>query len=192
MPAPAGRLPTPPTPPGPPGLTVVDVPLGRRVAVLGDLLLPPAATPSSTALAADVAHTLDRWEGPGTAVVCGNLFAGHCGRTPLTADEVRRTLEDHRELAGAVERFTAGADRRFLVLPGWRDGEVASEPAVVTQLYRLGVEVTGAVELRLCAAPASGTCTSGPARRPPPPPASTGPGCRAWSGWRNRPTRDGS
>lgn len=136
-------------PDAPDGTTVLEVPIGRRVAVLADLLLPPDATPSSSALAAEVAASLDRWEGPGTVIVCGNLFAGHGGRAPLTADDVRSSLEAHPQLGSAFERFTEGSDRRFLVLPGWRDHEVVSEPSVVTELYRVGAEVTAAVTLVL-------------------------------------------
>ena len=59
--------------------TRVEVPLGRRVMVVGDLLLAPEPTPSSLALASDLAGTLHRWQGPGTVIVCGNLFANPCG-----------------------------------------------------------------------------------------------------------------
>ena len=48
-----------------PGVRVVDVPLGRRVMVVSDLLLTPVATPSSTALTIELARALDAWEGPG-------------------------------------------------------------------------------------------------------------------------------
>ena len=56
--------------------TRVDVPLGRRVMVVGDLLLSTESSPSSQALAADVAQTLERWQGPGTVIICGIMFAG--------------------------------------------------------------------------------------------------------------------
>ncbi|HVX23691.1 MAG TPA: phosphatidylglycerol lysyltransferase domain-containing protein [Acidimicrobiales bacterium] len=136
--------------------TRVDVPLGRRVMVAGDLLLSAVATPSSRALAADLARTLERWQGPGTVIVCGNLFAGAGGGAeggaaggPLDAAQVRDALDAHRELADAARAFTARPDRRLLVLPGWRDPEVGSDPAVVTELYALGLEVAAAVDLHL-------------------------------------------
>jgi lysylphosphatidylglycerol synthetase-like protein (DUF2156 family) len=132
--------------------TRVDVPLGRRVMVVGDLLLSAESSPSSQALAADVAQTLERWQGPGTVIICGNLFAGPCGDEPLDADVVRRALDAHRELTDAVRGFTARPDCRLLVLPGWRDPEVATDPAVVTELYALGLEVTQAVDLHLVTA----------------------------------------
>ena len=53
----------------------IPVGLGQRVMVVGDLLLPTEPSPSSRALATDVALTLDHWQGPGTVIVCGNLFA---------------------------------------------------------------------------------------------------------------------
>ncbi|HEY1733549.1 MAG TPA: phosphatidylglycerol lysyltransferase domain-containing protein, partial [Acidimicrobiales bacterium] len=132
--------------------TRVDVPLGRRVMVVGDLLLVTESSPSSQALAADVARTLERWQGPGTVIICGNLFAGRCGGEPLDADLVRRALDAHRELTDAVRGFTGRPDCRLLVLPGWRDPEVATDPAVVTELYALGIEVTQAVDLHLVTA----------------------------------------
>jgi lysylphosphatidylglycerol synthetase-like protein (DUF2156 family) len=39
-----------------------------------------------------------------------------------------------------------------IVLPGWRDPQVASDPGTVTELYALGAEVATAVELRLATA----------------------------------------
>ncbi|MHB8320383.1 MAG: bifunctional lysylphosphatidylglycerol flippase/synthetase MprF [Acidimicrobiales bacterium] len=81
---------TPEEPPTTPDESVtIDVPLGRRVMVVGDLLLPEAGTPSSIALGRSVAATLDRWQGPGVVVVCGNLFGSTCTSTrpdgPLSA-----------------------------------------------------------------------------------------------------------
>ena len=55
----------------PPG---IDVPLGRRVMVVSDLLLTPEATPSTTAVIAELARALDTWDGPGILIIAGNLF----------------------------------------------------------------------------------------------------------------------
>jgi lysylphosphatidylglycerol synthetase-like protein (DUF2156 family) len=129
--------------------TDIEIPLGRRVMVVGDLLLRPESTPSSRALASDVALTLDRWEGPGLVIVCGNLFAVPCGGDGLDAPQVRTALKAHRGLAQAIEEFTGRPDCRLLVLPGWRDPEVASDHEVVTVLGGLGVEVAPAVTLHL-------------------------------------------
>jgi len=136
------------------GALRVDVGLGQRVMVVGDLLLPTVATPSSTALADDVALSLDRWDGPGTVVVCGNLFAAVCGAATPRSDGARvaDTLAAHDRLSGAIRRFTECADRRVIVLPGWRDPEVAEDPDVVTEVYGLGAEVAPAVDLRLATA----------------------------------------
>src|SRR5271165_6629120 len=77
---------------------VIDVPLGRRVMVIGDLLLAPVATASSTALALDVAQILERWAGPGVVVVCGNLFAGAGPGGDTAGELVRASLCAHPEL----------------------------------------------------------------------------------------------
>src|SRR5580698_5093884 len=52
----------------------IEVPIGRRVMILGDLLLPVQPSATSSALSEEVASTLDRWQGPGTLIVCGSLF----------------------------------------------------------------------------------------------------------------------
>jgi lysylphosphatidylglycerol synthetase-like protein (DUF2156 family) len=150
--------------------TPVPVGIGQRVMVVGDLLLNGSASASSTALAADLASTLDGWEGPGTVVVCGNLFAGD---PMLDADRVRAALAAHPDLAGALRRFAASDGRRVVVLPGWRDPEVASDPGTVTELYGLGAEVAPAVELRLATAAGERTVLVCPGR------PTEGEGCRA-------------
>ncbi len=132
------------------GLLTVDVPLGRRVLVVGDLLLQPDGGPSATALAADLVQTLERWQGPGVVVVCGNLFDGPAAG--LDVDVVHRTLAAHGPLARAIAAFTARPDCRLLVLPGWRDPEVRSDAAVRAELATLGAEVAPALDLRLTTA----------------------------------------
>jgi lysylphosphatidylglycerol synthetase-like protein (DUF2156 family) len=154
------------------GATVVTVPLGQRAMVIGDLLLPTAATPSSRALAADVAVTLERWQGAGTVVVCGNLFscppgtpagsepgtpAGSEGTSPPgdAALQARAVLSAHPDLPDAIRTFTARPDCRLLVLPGWRDTEVTTDPEVVAMLAGLGVEVVDDVDLEMVTAAGS-------------------------------------
>ncbi len=63
----------------------IDVALGRRVMVLGDLLLPPDPSPSSLATCRDIAQKLDEWQGPGVVVICGQLVATPNGGTPGSA-----------------------------------------------------------------------------------------------------------
>ena len=57
-----------------PGGTRVDVPLGRRVMVVSDLLLTPSATSSTLAVTGELARALDTWDGPGILIIAGNLF----------------------------------------------------------------------------------------------------------------------
>ena len=126
----------------------VVVPLGRRVLVLGDLLLLAEPTPSSRALASDVARTLDGWQGPGVVIVCGNLFA-FGGAAPPCPDSVRDALAAHDELAEAIRRFTSRPDCRLIVIPGWRDPEVGDNPEVGDLLAGLGAQVLPSVDLLL-------------------------------------------
>ncbi|HLN18336.1 MAG TPA: DUF2156 domain-containing protein [Acidimicrobiales bacterium] len=151
----------------------IRVPLGRRVMVVGDLLLSSTATASSRALAVDLATTLDRWDGPGVAVVCGNLFAAPTGGGPLTAGEVRAALGAHERLTASVRAFTSRPDCRLVVMPGWRDPEIATDDTVRAQLGDLGVEMAPAVDLFLITAAGErlvlvrpGSPVAGPGRCP--------------------------
>ena len=57
-----------------PGTTRIEVALGRRVMVVSDLLLTAQATPSTSAVSAELARALDTWDGPGLLIIAGNLF----------------------------------------------------------------------------------------------------------------------
>src|SRR5277367_1616904 len=89
----------------------VPVALGRRVEVIGDLLLPPEPTDSSRAACRDIAQRLDEWQGPGIVVVCGRLVA------PGSADEPAVVLEKHGALTDALATFGARADSQVIVVP---------------------------------------------------------------------------
>jgi lysylphosphatidylglycerol synthetase-like protein (DUF2156 family) len=135
-----------------PGALRLTVPLGRRVMVIGDLLLPAEPTPSSSALAADVALTLEQWQGPGTIIVCGNMFAGSAGGRVLDAGAAETIVSAHAVLADAIGHFSARPDCQFVVLPGWRDPEVAADPGVASVLASHGMQVTTSVDLLLMTA----------------------------------------
>lgn len=152
----------------------IEVPLGRRVMILGELLLAAPATPSSRALARSVAATLDRWQGPGLVIVCGNLFGSRCpssrvesrsrygsatsqdemalGGGALGVQEVRAALDAHDELANAMGSFAKASERRLVVVPGWRDEEIGRDPDVMKVLTDLGVQIAASVRLELSTA----------------------------------------
>src|SRR5271154_1950092 len=98
------------TDPGADSDCTVPVALGRRVEVIGDLLLPPEPTDSSRAACRDIAQRFDEWQGPGIVVVCGRVVA------PGSADEPAVVLEKHGALTGALEKFAARADSQVIVL----------------------------------------------------------------------------
>ena len=56
----------------------IRVALGRRVEVIGDLLLPPEPTDSSRAACRDIGRRLEDWQGPGIVILCGRLVAPGC------------------------------------------------------------------------------------------------------------------
>ena len=95
----------------------IDVALGRRVMVLGDLLLPPLPSPSSLATCRDIAQKLAEWQGPGVVVVCGQLVATESGGVPGPAT----ALEAHQSLTAAFAAFAARPDSRVVVVSGASD-----------------------------------------------------------------------
>src|SRR5580700_6022879 len=107
------------------------VALGRRVEVIGDLLLPPEPTDSSRAACRDNAQRLDEWQGPGIVVVCGRLVA------PGSADEPAVVVSRHAALTEALGKFAVRKDSQVIVVlpPSER------EPALVEALERHGVTV---------------------------------------------------
>ncbi|HUO48341.1 MAG TPA: hypothetical protein VMU09_05865, partial [Acidimicrobiales bacterium] len=140
---------------------VLTVPLGRRVEIVGDLLLPAEPTASSRAACTDVAHRLDDWEGPGTFVLCGRLTAARCdpGRATETDGAptgVSSTSADalgaHRVLTEALRAFAEREDSHVVavVAPTERD------PALERALAAHGARVRTGVDL---------VCETGTGRR---------------------------
>jgi lysylphosphatidylglycerol synthetase-like protein (DUF2156 family) len=117
----------------------IEVALGRRVMVLGDLLLPPTPSPSSLATCRDLAKRLGEWEGPGVVVVCGQLAAPRSHPEPGDVDP----LQAHPELAAAFSAFAARPDSQvvFVVDPAADSADLA------TALAKFGVTVEEGVDL---------------------------------------------
>ena len=120
----------------------IHVALGRRVEVIGDLLLPAEPSDCSRASSRDIGRRLEEWQGPGIVIVCGRLVAPSCqqaeGRVPVSA------LEAHHELIDALGAFTARPDSQVLVVVSPSE----QDPDVVRALTRRGVRVCDGVDLR--------------------------------------------
>jgi lysylphosphatidylglycerol synthetase-like protein (DUF2156 family) len=116
---------------------ILHVGLGRRVEVIGDLLLPAEPTDSSRAACRDIAQRLEEWQGPGIVVLCGRLLAPTC---PDAASDV---LGRHPDLTTALGRFAGRADSRVIVV--MPDAE--REPALVEVLEGCGVTIRDGVDL---------------------------------------------
>ena len=84
--------------------------LGRRVEIIGDLLLPPEPSDSSRAACRDIAQRLDEWQGPGIVMVCGRLVAPGCGDNPAGV------VAQHAVLTDALASFAARADSQVIVV----------------------------------------------------------------------------
>src|SRR5580704_16896166 len=117
----------------------VDVALGRRVEVIGDLLLPTEPSASSSAVSRDIARRLEEWQGPGILIVCGRLVAQGCPE-----GSALQALDNHADLTAALSAFAARPDSSVLVVmaPGSRDSEL------VGALTGFGVRVVEAVDLQ--------------------------------------------
>ena len=115
------------------------VALGRRVEVIGDLLLPPEPTDSSPAACRDIARRLEEWQGPGIVILCGRLVAPGCPpplRPPTSCGA-------HPELTAALARLRG--PRRLAGRRG--HGRAERDPDLVRALEGCGVEVRDAVDL---------------------------------------------
>jgi len=113
------------------------VALGRRIEVIGDLLLPTEPSDSSRAACHDIAQRLEEWQGPGIVILCGRLVARGC------QDDPAGVMDKHPELLDALSAFAARADSQVLVVmvPSERD------PALVQTLERHGVSVRDGIDL---------------------------------------------
>ncbi|HZM56787.1 MAG TPA: phosphatidylglycerol lysyltransferase domain-containing protein [Acidimicrobiales bacterium] len=130
-----------------PGGTPVEVPLGRRVMVVSDLLLTPRATPTTSAVTAELARALDTWDGPGILIIAGNLFDLTGVDTPVA--ESRRAIEAHPALAQALARFLTIDERRVIRQTGTHEPGYDTDPETVAAIAAVGVEQMGPVDLHL-------------------------------------------
>jgi lysylphosphatidylglycerol synthetase-like protein (DUF2156 family) len=130
-----------------PGTASVDVPLGRRVMVVSDLLLTPEATPTTTAATAELARALDTWDGPGVLVIAGNLFDFTGCSSPL--DEANRSMAAHPVLRDALGRFLAVDERRVIRQTGTHEPGYETDPEMIAAIAAKGVEQLGPVDLHL-------------------------------------------
>src|ERR1700683_4946695 len=113
------------------------VALGRRVEVIGDLLLPLEPTDSSRAACRDIAQRLEEWQGPGVVIVCGRLVAPGC------PDDPTGVMDKHPDLMDALGAFASRADSQVVVVlaPSEQD------PSLVQALERRGVAGRDGVDI---------------------------------------------
>jgi lysylphosphatidylglycerol synthetase-like protein (DUF2156 family) len=116
--------------------TTIAVALGRRVEVVGDLLLPPTPTDSSRAACRDIARRLEDWQGPGIVVLCGRLLAPGALHTS-------EALQTHAELTDALGAFAARPDSQVVAIVPAAD----RDPDLIRALEACGVRVHDAVDL---------------------------------------------
>ncbi len=115
----------------------VRVALGRRVEVIGDLLLPPEPSASSRAACRDIARRFEEWQGPGIVVLCGRLVAPGC---PDTAGPA--ALQRHPGLTDALAAFATRPDSQVIAVLSPDE-----DPELAVTLTRCGVSVQDRVDL---------------------------------------------
>jgi lysylphosphatidylglycerol synthetase-like protein (DUF2156 family) len=112
----------------------LEIVLGGRMLVAGNLLLRASSTASSEVAAAELAGVLETWDGPGAVVLLGGTF-------DLLGDErttVAAALTAHPLLTAALRRFAARPGCRLVAVPGAADTRLAwdaeAQRAVTDQL----------------------------------------------------------
>ena len=126
---------------------VVDVPIGRRVMVVSDLLLSGTATASSTTVSTELARALEAWEGPGLLVIAGNLFDLSGTDTPKA--EAERSMAAHPRLREAFRRFLDSPERRLIRQTGTHEPGYDTHQETVAAMAAMGVEQYPVVDLHL-------------------------------------------
>ncbi len=114
----------------------LELPVRSRTILVSDLHLPAVATPTSTAVADEIAATLGKCHGPAAFVIAGDGFEMLAG-----PPDVGMILDAHPQFTQAVAQFASDADHRVVVLSGNHDGRLAWDGHSVEQLRRrLGVD----------------------------------------------------
>ena len=127
--------------------TVIEVPIGRRVMVVSDLLLTGEATPSTLVLTGELAQTLDAWDGPGILIIAGNLF-DLTGNSP-TLEETQAAMDAHPRLRDALARFLDDDERRVIRQTGTHEPGFDTDPLTMAAVADMGVERADGVDLIL-------------------------------------------
>ena len=113
-----------------------ELPPDSRTVVVSDLHLPAVATPTSTAVADELATLLGTMTGPAVFIIAGDGFEMLAG-----PPDVVKILDAHPQFTAAVSQFANQKDHHVVVLSGNHDGQLAWDGAadkVLTE--RLGVE----------------------------------------------------
>jgi lysylphosphatidylglycerol synthetase-like protein (DUF2156 family) len=125
------------------------VPVGWRVIIVSDLLLSAKRTDASGSASLELAHVIERAEGPGALVIAGNAF------DLLVTPECDPTaaLGAHEELRLALSGYLAAdSRRRVILLPGNRDRAVLYDAAANAAVVGAGFEVALTAQLQVATA----------------------------------------
>lgn len=114
----------------------IELDAGGRTVVVSDLHMPVVATPTSTAVADELAGVLAGIDGPGVFIIAGDGFEMLAG-----PPEVGSILDAHPQFTEAVAGFAAMEHHQVVVLSGNHDGQLAWDGSAITILQeRLGVQ----------------------------------------------------
>jgi hypothetical protein len=121
----------------------LELPVGSRLLVVGELLLRRQPTPSSDVADAELAEALSGWDGPGALVLNGDMLDLLPPNTSPAG-----ILGGHARLTAAIAAFAERPDRAVICLPGPHDRRLLSDPAARDELAQLiGAKVANRVEV---------------------------------------------
>ena len=123
----------------------IDVGRGWKVLVASDLGLRALSDDDSEMVTSDLARRLETWRGPGVVVFAGDTFE----LTEEPNNSPQRALTAHPRLGEALRRFSAAADRRWVVLGGEHDSRILGNDRDRAELQRAGATVAAACELTI-------------------------------------------
>ena len=117
----------------------LQLPKGSRVVLVSDLHLPAVATPTSTAVADEIAGVLGGCVGPAGLVIAGDGFEMLAG-----PPDVGMILDAHPQFTEAITRFAQADNRHVIVLSGNHDGQLAWDglrPPATASASNVGIKV---------------------------------------------------
>lgn len=123
-----------------PDVAEIEVPLGGRALIVGDLRLTATTTPERSSAVRALGQAVRSWSGPGTIIINGGLFEAGAA--------VADTLSANPQVVTGLKDFASAPGRQVLVLPGARDAFLAWDTGAQREVRdRLGATIAISAEV---------------------------------------------